>query len=91
MLCSDQRLQFQTFPLENVSDITNHHEVAIDGSKNIVYSISVGIKSKQMYTVIIIYEGVDVVQVLNESFSEFIRKSMYYFSTTTYMNTFRYI
>ena len=76
MLCSDQKLKFQTFPLANVSDIINHPEVVIEGSKNIVYPISMGIKSNQMYTVIIIYEGVDVVQVLNESFSEFFRKSI---------------
>ena len=70
--CPDQRLTVQTYPQSNTSDITNHPELVIMSSGDIVYSITT--ERKQHYTATISLVGNEpgVVQVLDFVFSEFI-------------------
>ena len=71
--CPDQRLTVQTYPQSNTSDITNHPELVIMSSGDIVYSITTGIERKQHYTATISLVGQGIVHiVLDFVFSEFI-------------------
>ena len=71
--CPDQRLTVQTYPQSNTSDITNHPELVIMSSGDIVYSITTGIERKQHYTATISLVGNEgIVQVLELVFSEFV-------------------
>ena len=58
--CPDQRLTVQTYPQSNTSDITNHPELVIMSSGDIVYSITTGIERKQHYTATISLVGNDL-------------------------------
>ena len=73
MPCPDQRLTAQTYPQSNTSDITNHPELVIMSSGDIVYSITTGIERKQHYTATISLVGNGgIVQELNLTFSELV-------------------
>ena len=69
--CPDQRLTAQSYPQSNTSDITNHPELVIMSSGDIVYSIT--IERKQHYTATISLVGNEgIVQELNLTFSELV-------------------
>ena len=71
MPCPDQRLTAQSYPQSNTSDITNHPEIVITSSGDIVYSITTGIERKQHYTATISLIGNEgIVQELPLTFSE---------------------
>ena len=55
--CPDQRLTAQSYPQFNTSYITNHPELVIMSSGDIVYSITTGIERKQHYTATISLVG----------------------------------
>ena len=70
--CPDQKLVYQTYLQSSVSNITDQMEMAIEESGNVVYTITTGIKGKNLYSAaisVVGYEG--VVQVLILNFSEF--------------------
>ena len=71
--CPDQRLTAQSYPQSNTSDITNHPELVIMSSGDIVYSITTGIERKQHYTATISLTGNEgIVQELPLTFSELV-------------------
>ena len=73
MPCPDQRLTVQTYPQSNTSDITDHPELVIMSSGDIVYSITTGIERKQHYTATISLVGNEgIVQELDLAFSELV-------------------
>ena len=73
MPCPDQRLTAQSYPQSNTSDITNHPELVIMSSGDIVYSITTGIERKQHYTATISLVGNEgIVQELPLTFSELV-------------------
>ena len=68
--CLGQMLKFQTYPRDDVSNITNHSEVLVSGRGDHVYPIIVT-EEKQLCTVaisLIVNEA--VVNELNLDFSE---------------------
>ena len=73
MPCPDQRLTAQSYPQSNTSDITNHPELVIMSSGDIVYSITTGIERKQHYTATISLVGNEgIIQELPLTFSELV-------------------
>ena len=73
MPCPDQRLTAQTYPQSNTSDITNHPELVIMSSGDIVYSITTGIERKQHYTATIrLISNEGIIQELPLTFSELV-------------------
>ena len=84
MPCPDQRLTAQTYPQSNTSDITNHPELVIMSSGDIVYSITTGIERKQHYTATISLVSTEgTVQELNITFSEFYTRCYFGVANTT--------
>ena len=71
--CPNQNLVYQTHPQSSMSNITSQMEMAIQESGNVVYTITTGIKRKNLYTVAISVVGHEgVVQVLMLNFSELV-------------------
>ena len=71
--CSGQRLTFATYPQSNISDIITHSDYDIATTGDILYSITDGIRNKQLYTVTIsLVDDEGTVDVLNLNFSEYI-------------------
>ena len=69
--CHGQMLKFQTYPRDDVSNITDHSEVLVSGRGDHVYPIIIT-ESKQLLTVAISLIANDaVVNVLNLNFSEY--------------------
>ena len=69
--CPGQMLKFQTYPRDNISNITDHSEVLVSGRGDHVYPIIVT-KSKVLCTVVISLITNDAVfEVLNLNFSEY--------------------
>ena len=69
--CPGQMLKFQTYPQDDVSNITDHSEVLVSGRGDHVYPIIVT-EEKQLCTAAISLIANDaVVNVLNLNFSEF--------------------
>ena len=69
--CPGQMLKFQTYPRDDVSNITNHSEVMISGRGDHVYAIIVITEGKLLCTAAISLIANDVViKVLNLNFSE---------------------
>ena len=69
--CPGQMLKFQTYPRDNVSNITDHSEVMISGRGDHVFPIIVT-KSKVLCTAAISLIANDAVfGVLNLNFSEY--------------------
>ena len=68
--CHGQMLKFQTYPRDDVSNITDHSEVLVSGRGNHVYPIIVT-ESKQLCIAAISLIANDaVIKVLNLNFSE---------------------
>ena len=82
--CPDQRLTAQSYPQSNTSDITNHPELVIMSSGDIVYSITTDIERKQHYTATISLIGIEgIIQELNLTFSEFYTRCYFGVANTT--------
>ena len=68
--CPGQMLNFQTYPRDDVSNITDHSEVLVSGRGDHVYPITVA-KGKLLCTAAISLIANDaVIKVLNLNFSE---------------------
>ena len=68
--CFGQKLKFQTYPRDDLSNITDHSEVLISGRGDHVYPIIVT-EGKRLFTAAISLIANDaVLKVLNLNFSE---------------------
>ena len=71
LLCSGQRLTFETYPQSNTSDITTHPDYDIVTTGDILYSITDGIQKKQQYTAAVsLVDDEGTMDALNLGFSE---------------------
>lgn len=70
--CPNQRVQAETYPLSNTSDITNHPEMAIKGMA-LEYPMSVAFKRKRLYTASVSIVGnKGVIETMRVNISKFL-------------------